>query len=58
MTDDDSKDFCTIDHANTQKELAQLTPYQFWLDQVKSRREAGNSDEQDDDRPREPVARR
>ena len=28
------KNYCTIDHANKRRELAQLTPYQFWLRQA------------------------
>jgi hypothetical protein len=28
------KNYCTIDHANKRRELAQLTPYQFWLRQT------------------------
>lgn len=32
---DRRKNYCTIDHSNKQKELAEQTPYQFWLGQVK-----------------------
>lgn len=42
MGDNRSKNYCTIDHSNKQKELARQTPYQFWLGQV-SRTSAANS---------------
>jgi hypothetical protein len=28
------KNYCTIDHANKRRELAEQTPYEFWLRQV------------------------
>jgi len=31
------KEYCLIDHANKQKELARFTPYEFWTNQVKRR---------------------
>jgi hypothetical protein len=31
------KEYCSIDHANKQKELARFTPYEFWANQVKRR---------------------
>jgi hypothetical protein len=31
------KEYCLIDHANKQKELARFTPYEFWANQVKRR---------------------
>ncbi|MGH8194812.1 MAG: hypothetical protein ACREQ8_10485 [Woeseiaceae bacterium] len=34
MGKDKYKNYCTIDHANKRRELAQQTPYQFWLAQV------------------------
>jgi hypothetical protein len=31
------KEYCLIDHANKQKELARFSPYEFWTNQVKRR---------------------
>jgi hypothetical protein len=37
MEKNQRKEYCLIDHANKQKELAQFTPYEFWTNQVKRR---------------------
>lgn len=31
------KRYCTLDHANKRRELAQQTPYQFWVRQLERR---------------------
>ena len=33
-----AKKYCTVDHANKQKELARWTPYEFWENQVKRKK--------------------
>lgn len=45
--------YCTLDHANKRKELAERSPYQFWLEQLR-RESAGRVD----DRTAEPGRRR
>ena len=37
MLENKRKEYCSIDHANKQKELARFTPYEFWTNQVKRR---------------------
>ena len=37
MQKNERKEYCVIDHANKQKELARFTPYEFWTSQVKRR---------------------
>jgi hypothetical protein len=37
MQKDRRKEYCVVDHANKQKELARFTPYEFWTNQVKRR---------------------
>jgi len=37
MEKNQRKEYCLIDHANKQKELARCTPYEFWTNQVKRR---------------------
>jgi hypothetical protein len=40
MSDKDQKKYCLVDHANKQKDLARLPPYEFWVRQVKRRSSA------------------
>lgn len=35
MRDKEQKKYCLVDHANKQKDLARLPPYEFWVRQVK-----------------------
>jgi hypothetical protein len=35
MEKNQRKEYCLIDHANKQKELARFTPYEFWTNQIK-----------------------
>lgn len=37
MPDKERKKYCLVDHANKQKDLARLPPYDFWVRQVKRR---------------------
>jgi hypothetical protein len=37
MPKNQRKEYCLIDHANKQKELARFSPYEFWTNQVKRR---------------------
>jgi hypothetical protein len=37
MPDKERKKYCLVDHANKQKDLARLPPYEFWVRQVKRR---------------------
>ena len=37
MRDKERKEYCLVDHANKQKDLARLPPYDFWVRQVKRR---------------------
>jgi hypothetical protein len=40
MRDKERKKYCLVDHANKQKDLARLPPYEFWVRQVKRRSSA------------------
>jgi hypothetical protein len=35
MRDKERKKYCLVDHANKQKDLARLPPYEFWVRQVR-----------------------
>jgi hypothetical protein len=37
MEKNQRKEYCLIDHANKQRELARFTPYEFWTNQIKRR---------------------
>jgi hypothetical protein len=37
MRDKERKKYCLVDHANKQKDLARLPPYEFWVRQVRRR---------------------
>lgn len=41
---DGRRTYCTLDHANKRKELAECSPYQFWLEQLR-RESEGRIDE-------------
>jgi hypothetical protein len=41
---DRRRTYCTLDHANKQRELAERSPYQFWLEQLR-RESEGRLDE-------------
>ncbi|HLU05594.1 MAG TPA: hypothetical protein VKZ91_03495 [Woeseiaceae bacterium] len=41
MREKERKKYCLVDHANKQKDLARLPPYEFWVRQVKRRDSAG-----------------
>ena len=40
MRDKERKKYCLVDHANKQKDLARLPPYEFWVSQVRRRNSA------------------
>lgn len=45
--------YCTLDHANKRKELAERSPYQFWLEQLRR-----DSEGRIDERTTEPARSR
>ncbi len=49
MSDDKTRVYCTIDHANKQGDRRNFNPHKLWLRQMKQRRAAQAAAEQDEE---------